>query len=145
MTTPPTGSDSGPSGPARQTSSGGSLVHILRSLPILVRHFPSTDDKEPVNTDIREGDQSTVVLEVQITDKELQSAINEGVRHLARRTRIPGFRPGKAPRAMIERARSTVIVVCSGAGASSSRVQPSSKGARASDSKRPWICESAPR
>ncbi len=57
-----------------------------------------------MNTDIREGDQSTVVLEVHITDKELQSAINEGVRHLARRTRIPGFRPGKAPRAIIERA-----------------------------------------
>lgn len=57
-----------------------------------------------MNTDIREGDRSTVVLEVQITDKELQSAINEGVRHLARRTRIPGFRPGKAPRPMIERA-----------------------------------------
>jgi trigger factor len=57
-----------------------------------------------VNTDIREGDQSTIVLEVQITDKELQNAINEGVRHLARRTRIPGFRPGKAPRAMVERA-----------------------------------------
>ena len=57
-----------------------------------------------MNTDIREGDQSTVVLEVQLTDKELQNAINEGVRHLARRTRVPGFRPGKAPRAMIERA-----------------------------------------
>jgi trigger factor len=57
-----------------------------------------------VNTDIREGDQSTIVLEVQITDKELQNAINEGIRHLARRTRIPGFRPGKAPRAMVERA-----------------------------------------
>jgi len=57
-----------------------------------------------VNTDIREGDRSTIVLEVQLTDKELQNAINEGVRHLARRTRVPGFRPGKAPRAMIERA-----------------------------------------
>jgi trigger factor len=57
-----------------------------------------------VNTDIREGDRSTIVLEVQITDKELQNAIDEGVRHLARRTRVPGFRPGKAPRAMIERA-----------------------------------------
>ena len=57
-----------------------------------------------MNTDIREGDQSTIVLEVQITDKELQNAINEGVRHLARRTRIPGFRPGKAPRPIIERA-----------------------------------------
>jgi len=56
-----------------------------------------------VNTDIREGDQSTIVLEVQLTDKELQNAINEGVRHLARRTRIPGFRPGKVPRSILER------------------------------------------
>jgi trigger factor len=57
-----------------------------------------------VNTDIREGDRSTIVLKVQISDQELRHAIDEGVRHLARRTRIPGFRPGKAPRAMIERA-----------------------------------------
>jgi trigger factor len=56
-----------------------------------------------VNTEIREGDQSTIVLEVQLTDKELQNAINEGVRHLARRTRIPGFRPGKVPRQILER------------------------------------------
>jgi trigger factor len=56
-----------------------------------------------VKTDIREGDRSTVVLEVQITAQELQKAIEEGVRHLARRTRIPGFRPGKAPRQILER------------------------------------------
>jgi trigger factor len=56
-----------------------------------------------VNTEIREGDQSTIVLEVQITDKELQTAINEGVRHLSNRTRVPGFRHGKAPRQIIER------------------------------------------
>jgi trigger factor len=65
---------------------------------------PSTiDDKDAVNNEIREGDQGTIVLEVQITDKELQNAINEGVRHVARRTRIPGFRPGKAPRQIVER------------------------------------------
>jgi trigger factor len=57
-----------------------------------------------VNSNIREGDRSTIVLEVELTDKELQNAINEGVRHLARRTRIPGFRPGKVPRPLLERA-----------------------------------------
>jgi trigger factor len=57
-----------------------------------------------VETEIRPGDQSTIVLEVQFTETELQSAINEGVRHLARRTRVPGFRPGKAPRQVLERA-----------------------------------------
>ena len=56
-----------------------------------------------MNTDIRDADRSTIVLEVQITPQELQSAINEGIRHLARRTRVPGFRPGKAPRQILER------------------------------------------
>ncbi len=57
-----------------------------------------------MKTDIREGDRSTIVLQVEITAQELQRAIDEGVRHLARRTRIPGFRPGKAPRPILERA-----------------------------------------
>ncbi len=57
-----------------------------------------------MKTDIRAGDRSTIVLEVQLTAQELQKAIDEGVRHLARRTRIPGFRPGKAPRPILERA-----------------------------------------
>ena len=65
--------------------------------------YRTIDDKDAVNTEIRQGDQSTIVLEVQITDKELQNAINEGVRHLSNRTRVPGFRHGKAPRPVIER------------------------------------------
>lgn len=48
--------------------------------------------------------QSTVVLEVELTADRLQRSIDESVRHLARRTRIPGFRPGKVPRPMLERA-----------------------------------------
>ena len=47
---------------------------------------------------------STVVLEVQITDKEVHTAINEAVSHQQRRVRVPGFRPGKAPRQIVERA-----------------------------------------
>jgi trigger factor len=57
-----------------------------------------------VNTTIREGDDSTIVLDVQIDEKQLRAAIDEGVRHLARRTRVPGFRPGKTPRPILERA-----------------------------------------
>jgi trigger factor len=57
-----------------------------------------------VKTEIRDSDQSTIVLEVEFTPKELQQAIDEGVRHLARRTRVPGFRPGKVPRTILERA-----------------------------------------
>jgi len=88
----------------------GAILHVVglpervaRRLPILIRHSLQPTIKDAVNTEIREGDQSTIVLEVQLTDKELQNAINEGVRHLARRTRIPGFRPGKVPRQILER------------------------------------------
>src|SRR6185295_38223 len=51
---------------------------------------------------------------------------------------------GESLRAMIERARSSVTVV-SGVSVCSSAGHPSSNGDRASVSKRPWICESAPR
>ncbi len=47
---------------------------------------------------------STVMLEVELPPERLQRSIDESVRHLGQRTRIPGFRPGKIPRPMLERA-----------------------------------------
>jgi trigger factor len=38
-----------------------------------------------------------------VPPEKLDSAIAEAVRHLSQRTKIHGFRPGKAPRAMVER------------------------------------------
>jgi trigger factor len=46
---------------------------------------------------------STVVLEIELPREDLDRAISEAVRHLSRRTRVPGFRPGKAPRPVLER------------------------------------------
>jgi trigger factor len=46
---------------------------------------------------------STVVLEIELPADELTRAVGEAVRHLSRRTRVPGFRPGKAPRPVLER------------------------------------------
>lgn len=46
---------------------------------------------------------STVILEVELPAERLAHAVDEAVRHLSRRTRVPGFRPGKAPRALLER------------------------------------------
>ncbi len=46
---------------------------------------------------------STVVLEVELPAERLTRAVDEAVRHLSRRTRVPGFRPGKAPRPVLER------------------------------------------
>ncbi len=50
------------------------------------------------------ADRSQVVLDVQLPPDQVVKAVDEAVRHLARRTRVPGFRPGKAPRSMLERA-----------------------------------------
>jgi trigger factor len=46
---------------------------------------------------------STVVLEIELPAERLDRAVGEAVRHLSRRTRVPGFRPGKAPRPVLER------------------------------------------
>lgn len=46
---------------------------------------------------------STVVLEIELPAERLDRAVDESVRHLSRRTRVPGFRPGKAPRPLLER------------------------------------------
>src|SRR5207253_1992052 len=45
---------------------------------------------------------STVVLEVEVPAERLASAVGEATRALSRRTKVPGFRPGKAPRGVLE-------------------------------------------
>jgi trigger factor len=46
---------------------------------------------------------SSVVLEVEVPADKLSRAVVEAVRALSRRTRVSGFRPGKAPRPVLER------------------------------------------
>ena len=46
---------------------------------------------------------SSVVLEVEVPAEKLSKAVDEAVRALGRRTRVAGFRPGKAPRPVLER------------------------------------------
>jgi trigger factor len=46
---------------------------------------------------------SSVLLEIELPPERFDQAIAVAVRHLSQRTRIAGFRPGKAPRAVIER------------------------------------------
>jgi trigger factor len=46
---------------------------------------------------------SSVSVRVEVPSERLDGAIAEAVRHLSQRTKIHGFRPGKAPRAVVER------------------------------------------
>jgi trigger factor len=45
---------------------------------------------------------SSVILEVEVPAERLNRAVDEAVRALSKRTRVPGFRPGKAPRGVLE-------------------------------------------
>lgn len=47
--------------------------------------------------------QSQVALEIEVDPERVERSLEQAYRRLARRTRVPGFRPGKAPRAMLER------------------------------------------
>ena len=46
---------------------------------------------------------SAIKLEIELPPERLNRAVNDAVRRLSRQTRVPGFRPGKAPRPVLER------------------------------------------
>ena len=46
---------------------------------------------------------SSILLEIELPPERLDRAVNDAVRALSRRTRVPGFRPGKATRPVLER------------------------------------------
>jgi trigger factor len=46
---------------------------------------------------------SAIKLEIELPPERLNRAVDEAVRRLSRQTRVPGFRPGKAPRPVLER------------------------------------------
>jgi len=47
--------------------------------------------------------QSRVQLEIEADQERMERSLDEASRRIARTARIPGFRPGKAPRAVVER------------------------------------------
>jgi trigger factor len=46
---------------------------------------------------------SSILLEVEVPSDRLDRAVRDAVQRLSRRTRVAGFRPGKAPRPILER------------------------------------------
>jgi len=46
---------------------------------------------------------SQVVLEIEVEPDRMEKSLEKAYRRLAQRTKVPGFRQGKAPRAMLER------------------------------------------
>jgi trigger factor len=54
---------------------------------------------------------SSVLVEVELPPERLSRAVDQAVQRLGRRTKVPGFRPGKAPRAMLERVLGPGVVL----------------------------------
>src|SRR5829696_4829555 len=57
----------------------------------------------PVKTTVSPLEGNKVKLSVEVDENEFDTAINAAYRKIAREVRIPGFRPGKAPRKLLER------------------------------------------
>ncbi|MGZ6908372.1 MAG: trigger factor [Acidimicrobiia bacterium] len=55
-----------------------------------------------METTVEQLEGNTVKLHIAISEAELEPAIDAAFRKLAREVRIPGFRPGKAPRRILE-------------------------------------------
>ncbi|MEO5918403.1 MAG: trigger factor [Candidatus Limnocylindrales bacterium] len=64
-----------------------------------------------MNSTITPAPRSSVLVRFELPPETLSAALDEAVRHLARRTKIPGFRPGKAPRAVVERTVGSAAVL----------------------------------
>ena len=56
-----------------------------------------------MNVTVTPAPKSSLTVRVEVPPEKLDAAINEAVRHLSQRTKIAGFRPGKAPRVVVER------------------------------------------
>jgi len=63
-----------------------------------------TTPTEEIKVTARPVERSSVVLEVELPAERVRRSVEQAVRHLSRRTKVPGFRPGKAPRPVLERA-----------------------------------------
>ncbi len=68
----------------------------------MTRHLQVPDTLPPVKATVETLEDDKVKLAVDVDDTELEKAIDASFKKLAKEVRIPGFRPGKAPRKVIE-------------------------------------------
>ena len=68
-----------------------------------VPDLPGTYNRPTMQTKNTPLPKSRLQLEFELPPERLTKAIDQAVGRLSRQTRVPGFRPGKAPRVMVER------------------------------------------
>jgi trigger factor len=101
MAEPVDARDLGSRGATHPSSSLGprTTPHWSRTLPVSTATTPSD-----ISVAVERQPDSRVQLRVEAPASELDTAVSAALRRLAGRVRLPGFRPGKAPAAMVERA-----------------------------------------
>ena len=55
-----------------------------------------------MKTDVEELSPTRVRLSVEVSFEELKPSLDKAYKEVGRQARIPGFRPGKAPRRLLE-------------------------------------------
>ncbi len=80
---------------------GGHLRTCPGRLPAAPGGGPYTSSAMHVTT--TPSEKSTLVVEVELPVEQVARAVSDATRRLSQRTRVAGFRPGKAPRGMLER------------------------------------------
>ena len=60
--------------------------------------------KATVKVTLERLPESRVQLQIEIDDERLEKSLDSAYKRIAQKNRFPGFRPGKAPRAIVERA-----------------------------------------
>lgn len=65
---------------------------------------PSTTAEPDLAVEVERRPASQVRLRVEVPASEVDAAVSEAVRRVGSRVRLPGFRPGKAPAPLVERA-----------------------------------------
>ncbi len=86
-----------PRDPPAAPATGGQLCRA-RAAP---RNGPYTSSAMHVTT--TPSEKSTLVVEVELPVDRVARAVADATRRLSQRTRVAGFRPGKAPRGMLDR------------------------------------------
>src|SRR5688572_15678085 len=59
--------------------------------------------RAPVKVAAQEIEHSQVVLDIEVEDERLERAVDQAYKRIVQRINVPGFRKGKAPRALVER------------------------------------------
>ena len=65
-------------------------------------HWRSVDSCPRMKTAVEPLEGNKVKLSVEIDEQEFEKALDQAFRKIAREVRVPGFRPGKAPRRVLE-------------------------------------------